>query len=164
MGRLGHPFAASRYGIQPDLITCAKGLASGVPMGALLISGPVARCLKAGDLGSTFGGSPLACAALLATLEVIQGEGLMDRALAAETAIRKGLAGTCVATVRGAGLLLGLEIPGGGAKLKQHLYSKRILVGGSSQPEVLRLMPPLNLGPLAVEALLEAVHSFPLGD
>jgi acetylornithine/N-succinyldiaminopimelate aminotransferase len=164
MGRLGHPFAASRYGIQPDLITCAKGLASGVPMGALLISEPVARCLKAGDLGSTFGGSPLACAALLATLEVIQVEGLLDRALAAETAIRKGLAGSCVTNVRGAGLLLGLEIPGGAAKLKQHLYSKRILVGGSSQPEVLRLMPPLNLGSLAVEALLEAVHSFPMGD
>ena len=164
MGRLGHPYAASRYNIQPDLITCAKGLASGVPMGALLISEPIARCLKSGDLGSTFGGSPLACAALLATLEVIQGEGLMDRALAAEAELRKGLSGTCVTSVRGEGLLLGLQIPGGAAKLKQHLYSKRILVGGSSHPEVLRLMPPLNLSPLAVAALLEAVTTFPSGD
>ena len=163
-GRLGHPYAASRYNIQPDLITCAKGLASGVPMGALLISEPIARCLKSGDLGSTFGGSPLACAALLATLEVIQGEGLMDRALAAEAELRKGLSGTCVTSVRGEGLLLGLQIPGGAAKLKQHLYSKRILVGGSSHPEVLRLMPPLNLSPLAVAALLEAVTTFPSGD
>ena len=164
MGRLGHPFAASRYSIHPDLITCAKGLASGVPMGALLLSDAVARCLKPGDLGSTFGGSPLACAALLATLEVIQGEGLMDRALAAEGELHKGLAGSCVTTLRGEGLLLGLQIPGGGAKLKQHLYAKRILVGGSSHSEVLRLMPPLNLSPLAVEALLEAVTTFPLGD
>ncbi len=164
MGRLGHPYAASRYNIQPDLITSAKGLASGVPMGALLISEPIARCLKPGDLGSTFGGSPLACAALLATLEVIQGEGLMDRALAAEAELRKGLSGTCVSSVRGEGLLLGLQIPGGAAKLKQHLYSKRILVGGSSHPEVLRLMPPLNLSPLAVAALLEAVTTFPSGD
>lgn len=164
MGRLGAPYAASRYGLQPDLITSAKGLASGVPMGALLISEPVARCLKSGDLGSTFGGSPLACAALLATLEVIQGEGLMARALAAEADIRKGLAGTRVSCVRGEGLLLGLQVPGGAAKLKQHLYSKRILVGGSGNPEVLRLMPPLDLSPLAVEALLEAVHTFPLGD
>ena len=164
LGRLGHPYAASRYGVQPDLITSAKGLASGVPMGALLISEPIARSLKSGDLGSTFGGSPLACAALLATLEVIQGEGLMERALAAEAAIRKGLAGTCVSCVRGEGLLLGLQVPGGGTTLKQHLYSKRILVGGSGNPEVLRLMPPLNLSSLAVEALLEAVHTFPIGD
>jgi len=164
MGRLGHPYAASRYGIKPDLITSAKGLASGVPMGALLISEPVARCLKSGDLGSTFGGSPLACAALLATLEVIQSESLMDRALAAEAELRKGLAGTCVSKVRGEGLLLGLEVPGGASKLKQYLYSKRILVGGSSNPEVLRLMPPLNLSPLAVESLLEAVYTFPTGD
>ena len=164
MGRLGHPYAASRYGVLPDLITSAKGLASGVPMGALLISEPVARCLKSGDLGSTFGGSPLACAALLATLDVIQSEGLMGRALAAEAELRKGLAGTCVSIVRGEGLLLGLQVPGGGAKLKQHLYSKRILVGGSSNPEVLRLMPPLNLSTLAVEALLEAVFTFPNGD
>ena len=133
-------------------------------MGALLIAEPMARCLKSGDLGSTFGGSPLACAALLATLEVIQDEGLMDRALAAEAEIRKGLAGTCVSAVRGEGLLLGLQVPGGAAKLKQHLYSKRILVGGSSNPEVLRLMPPLNLSSLAVEALLEAVATFPIGD
>jgi acetylornithine/succinyldiaminopimelate/putrescine aminotransferase len=164
MGRLGHPYAASRYGIQPDLITSAKGLASGVPMGALLISEPVARCLKSGDLGSTFGGSPLACAALLATLEVIQDEGLMARALAAEGEIRKGLAGTCVSVVQGQGLLLGLRVPGGGAKLKQHLYANRILVGGSSDPEVLRLMPPLNLSSLAVQALCEAVATFPPGD
>ena len=164
MGRLGHPFAASRYGIQPDLITSAKGLASGVPMGALLISEPVARCLKSGDLGSTFGGSPLACAALLATLEVIQGEELMERAVAAEEEIRKGLAGTCVSTIRGEGLLLGLQVPGGGAKLKQHLYARRILVGGSGHPEVLRLMPPLNLSPLAVQALCEAVATFTPGD
>ena len=164
MGRLGQPYAASRYGVQPDLITCAKGLASGVPMGALLISEPVARCLKPGDLGSTFGGSPLACAALLATLDVIEGEGLMDRALAVEAQLRKGLAGTCVNTVRGEGLLLGLQVQGGGARLKQQLYSKRILVGGSSNPDVLRLMPPLNLSSLAVEALLEAVSTCPIGD
>lgn len=164
MGRLGHPYAASRYGIQPDLITSAKGLASGVPMGALLISEPIARSLKSGDLGSTFGGSPLACAALLATLEVIREEGLMDRVLATEAEIRKGLAGSCVAVVRGEGLLLGLQIPGGGAKLKQHLYAMRILVGGSGNPEVLRLMPPLNLSAPAVEALLEAVSTFTIGD
>ncbi len=80
VGRLGHPFAAARSGIRPDLLTSAKGLASGVPMGALLMTEAIASRLTTGDLGSTFGGSPLACAALLATLEVIAEERLMERA------------------------------------------------------------------------------------
>ena len=160
IGRLGHPFAASRYGVQPDFITSAKGIASGVPMGALLISGDIAPQLKTGDLGSTFGGSPLACAALLATQEIIREEGLMENALKQEVAIRKGLAGTCVSEVRGEGMLLGLKVPGGAGDLKKHLQQGRILVGGSSDPEVLRLMPPLNLSSQAVEALVAAVRVF----
>jgi acetylornithine/N-succinyldiaminopimelate aminotransferase len=71
MGRLGHPYAAGKYRVQPDLLTTAKGLASGVPMGALLMTAEIADSVKPGDLGGTFGGSPLACAALLATLGVI---------------------------------------------------------------------------------------------
>ena len=85
IGRLGAPFAAAKYELQPDLITSAKGIASGVPMGAVLMTEAIAAQLKPGDLGSTFGGSPLACAALLATLEVIEDEALMERALAAES-------------------------------------------------------------------------------
>jgi acetylornithine/N-succinyldiaminopimelate aminotransferase len=160
VGRLGHPYAASRYGVRPDFITTAKGIASGVPMGALLISAEIAPRLKSGDLGSTFGGSPLACAALLATLQVIQEEDLMNNALQQETAIRKGLAGTCVSEVRGEGMLLGLKVPGGGASLKKHLQQQRILVGGSGDPEVLRLMPPLNLSSEAVVALVREVQAF----
>ncbi len=76
------PFAASLYGVAPDLMTLAKGMASGVPMGALLMSAAVAACLDPGDLGSTFGGGPLACAALLATLSMSSDERLMDRARA----------------------------------------------------------------------------------
>ena len=164
VGRLGHPYVAGMHGVQPDLVTSAKGLASGVPMAALLMSGPVAAALKSGDLGSTFGGGPLACAALLATLRVILEEGLMPRTLALEDMIRQGLKGTCVAEVAGRGLLLGLRVPGGAARLKAHLQQQRILVGGSGNPEVLRLMPPLNLSLVAVSALLDAVHSFRQGN
>lgn len=159
-GRLGTPFAASLLGLQPDLITCAKGIASGVPMGALLMSEGIASQLKAGDLGSTFGGSPLACAALVATLEVIQGEGLMERATALEAKLRSGLSGSAVTEVHGAGLLLGLRVPGRAAALKAHLFAEHILVGGSGDPDVLRLMPPLILSDLAVETFLASVHSF----
>ena len=164
VGRLGHPYVAGLHGVQPDLVTSAKGLASGVPMAALLLSAPVAAALKPGDLGSTFGGGPLACAALLATLQVILEEGLMPKALALEDMIRQGLKGTCVSEVLGRGLLLGLKVPGGAAGLKAHLLRQRILVGGSGDPEVLRLMPPLNLSLVAVEALFDAVRGYQGGN
>jgi acetylornithine/succinyldiaminopimelate/putrescine aminotransferase len=160
MGRLGQPYAAGKYRVRADLLTTAKGLASGVPMGALLMTEEIADSVKPGDLGSTFGGSPLACAALLATLDVIRDERLMARALIAEAQIRQSLAGSCVADVSGAGLLLGLRVPSDASALKQHLQQKRILVGSSADPEVLRLMPPLNLTDEAIAALAHAVHDF----
>jgi acetylornithine/succinyldiaminopimelate/putrescine aminotransferase len=163
MGRLGHPFAAGLHGVQPDLVTSAKGLASGVPMGALLMSAPMAQALKSGDLGSTFGGGPLASAALLATLEVIQEEGLLARVLALQEEIRRGLEGTCVTRVQGTGLLLGLRVPGRAKALKEHLQQNHILVGGSGDPDVLRLMPPLTLTLAAVSALVAAVTTFSAG-
>jgi acetylornithine/succinyldiaminopimelate/putrescine aminotransferase len=160
MGRLGQPYAAGKYRVRPDLLTTAKGLASGVPMGALLMTAEIADSLKPGDLGSTFGGSPLACAALLATLDVIQEERLMARAVSAEAKIRRSLTGSCVAEVLGSGLLLGLRVPSRASELKQHLEQKGILVGSSADPEVLRLMPPLNLTDEAIAALANAVREF----
>jgi acetylornithine/succinyldiaminopimelate/putrescine aminotransferase len=160
MGRLGQPYAAGKYRVRPDLLTTAKGLASGVPMGALLMTAEIADSLKPGDLGSTFGGSPLACAALLATLDVIQEEKLMARAVNAEAEIRQSLTGSCVIEVLGNGLLLGLRVPSRASALKQHLEQKGILVGNSADPEVLRLMPPLNLTDEAIAALAQAVREF----
>ena len=160
MGRVGQPYAAAKYRVRPDLLTTAKGLASGVPMGALLMTAEIADSLKPGDLGGTFGGSPLACAALLATLDVIQEERLMARAVNAEAEIRRLLGGSCVAKVLGSGLLLGLRVPSGASALKQHLEQRGILVGSSGDPKVLRLMPPLNLTDEAITALARAVHEF----
>lgn len=157
MGRLGAPFAAQNFGVKPDLITSAKALASGVPMGALLMTEAIASSLKPRDLGSTFGGGPLACAALVATLKVLTGETLMARALEAEAKLRAALDG--VLTVRGRGLLLGLETSHA-AELKAHLFADRILVGGSNDPSVLRLMPPLTVTDASLNALLESIHAF----
>jgi acetylornithine/succinyldiaminopimelate/putrescine aminotransferase len=159
MGRMGTPFAAQFYGVRPDLITSAKGLASGVPMGALLMTAAVAAKLKGGDLGSTFGGGPLACAALLATVEVIASEGLMAKATAAAARLRRELAGSVVTEVLGEGLLLGLRCKYAAA-LKKFLLARNILVGGSGDPTVLRLMPPLNVSGDALFALITAIHSF----
>jgi len=159
MGRLGTPFAAQFYGVRPDLITSAKGLASGVPMGALLMTAAVAARLKGGDLGSTFGGGPLACAALLATVDVIESEGLMAKATAAASRLREELTGSVVTALLGEGLLLGLRSVHAAA-LKKHLLAQNILVGGSGDPTVLRLMPPLNVSDQALRALIAAIHSF----
>lgn len=160
VGRLGTPYAAHYFGVQPDMLTSAKGLASGVPIGALLMSGAVAAALKSSDLGSTFGGGPLACAALLATLEVIQSEQLLARATQVGQLLKTSLPGTAgIDEVRGAGLLLGLFTPHAAA-LKAHLFAHGALVGGSSDPQVLRLMPPLNISDAAVDALLKACRDF----
>ncbi len=160
MGRLGAMFAAGLFGLTPDFITCAKGMASGVPMGAMIVTDDIASRIPPGTLGSTFGGSPLACAALLATLGVIEREDLCANARAAEAALRAGLAGSVVGEVRGCGLLLGLDAGEFAAGLKADLFRQGILVGGSSEPAVLRLMPPLNLSEEAIAALITAVHSF----
>lgn len=160
MGRMGQPFAAQLYDVTPDLLTLAKGIASGVPMGALLLSETVARALKPGDLGSTFGGGPLASAALLATLEVIREERLMENAARQAERVRVALADSFITEVRGEGLLLGLKAGEQAATLKKYLQEQHILVGGSSDPEVLRLMPPLNVSDAAVDRLLAAVLAY----
>lgn len=159
-GRLGVPFAFHLYGVEPDFVTCAKGIASGFPAAAVLLPEPVAARVAMGDLGSTFGGGPAACAAISATLEVIAEEGLCERSLAAEARIREGLAGSIITEIRGAGLLLGLVAGGRAAALKAHLQDEGILVGASSDPAVLRLMPPLNVSDEAIDRLIAAVRGF----
>lgn len=159
IGRLGAPFAANLYGVEPDIITCAKGMASGVPMGGVLMRTNIAAALGPGDLGSTFGGGPLACAALIATLKVIREENLMTHARALAQYIRANMHGV-VREVRGAGLLLGLEAGAQAKALKAHLFDRRILVGGSDDPAVLRLMPPFNVSTRAVKMLLDVVGEF----
>jgi|SRR5579859_4967811 len=160
MGRTGQPFAAQLYGVTPDMLTTAKSVASGVPMGALLMSPAIAAALKPGDLGSTFGGGPLACAALLATLKVLRDEKLMANATAQEQRIRAGLVGSVISEVRGAGLLLGLKAGQHAKALKKHLQERHILVGGSNDAAVLRLMPPLNVSAAAVDSLLAAIRAY----
>ncbi|MGH8398011.1 MAG: aspartate aminotransferase family protein [Gammaproteobacteria bacterium] len=160
IGRLGTPFAADFYGIAPDIITCAKGMASGVPMGGVIMNEAIASQLQLGDLGSTFGGGPLACAALIATLRVIHDERLMERAVALAKRIRASINHHVVNKVHGEGLLLGLNAGVQAKALKAYLLNQRILVGGSDDPGVLRLMPPLSVSDQAVAKLLDAIDAF----
>ncbi len=143
VGRTGTFSISEPFGVTPDLITLAKSLGSGVPVGAVLASDAIAAGVEHGDQGSTFGGGMLAMAAVTATLETIREEGLMDRARAIHQQIRRAV-GPLVKQVRGRGCLIGLELDGAARPVLAQLRQEGVLVGGSGDANVLRLMPPLN--------------------
>ena len=150
VGRTGSWFFAGSEaagGVVPDVVTLAKALGSGVPVGACLTTEDVAAGIKENDLGTTFGGGMLAMAAVVATIEAIEEDGMLANALAVESYLRENLAGVPgVAGVRGRGLLLGVEFAEAVAgKVQKALLERRIITGTSSDPKVLRLLPPLCL-------------------
>src|SRR6185503_580427 len=157
VGRLGAFTAAETFGVTPDIITMAKGLASGFPIGAMVGTSAVTRGLQPGDLGSTFGGGPLASAAALATLEVIDDESLLENVRVVSTYLKAG-AGKLRLPVQGQGLLLGLRMPGPAADMQRALFRHRVLTGTASDPAILRLLPPLNFSIGEADLLLDALH------
>jgi acetylornithine/succinyldiaminopimelate/putrescine aminotransferase len=154
VGRCGGFTAAEAYGVVPDVLTLAKGLGSGLPIAATITTPAVAARLRIGDLGSTFGGGPVPCAAALATIEVIEREGLIANALAVGERLRAGALGLGVRAVQGRGLLLGLRLGRPAAAVQQGLFRRRILTGTSADPEVLRLLPPLSFSAREADLLL----------
>lgn len=160
VGRTGAFLYSQKLGVKPHLTSLAKGIASGYPVGALLVAAEVASQVKKGDLGSTFGGSPLACAAMLATLEVIESERLSENASKTGEQLRRRLEQhPAVQEVRGAGLLLGVAFEGRPAKeVQSHLFGRQVLAGTSNDPAILRLMSALTLGQAEVDLFLEALE------
>jgi acetylornithine/N-succinyldiaminopimelate aminotransferase len=145
-GRTGAFTAAQSYGVTPDILTLAKGIASGLPMGAVLVSDRIAAAVKSGEMGTTFGGGPVPCAAAAATLELMAGEDLPGRAARLEHVLRDALAPIPgVARVSGRGLLLGVVLDRPAKPVQQALFGRGILVGSAEDPAVLRLLPPLVL-------------------
>lgn len=144
-GRSGHFFSHQYSGIKPDLITVAKGMGNGFPIGGVLINPEIQA--RHGLLGTTFGGNHMACAAGIAVLEVIEKEGLVQKAAQSGEYLLKVLPNiTGIVEVRGRGLMIGIELdqPSGpvrSALLKEH----HIFTGSSSQPNTLRLLPALNV-------------------
>jgi len=157
VGRCGAFTAAEAYGIIPDAITLAKGLASGLPIGALVVGSKLAAGVKIGDLGSTFGGGPVVCAAALATLEVIDRENLIANAITVGERLKRGALALGVSKVTGRGLLLGLHLGRPAAEVQKALFARRILTGTSADPQVLRLMPPLTFSTAEADRLLEGL-------
>jgi acetylornithine/N-succinyldiaminopimelate aminotransferase len=161
MGRTGCFLASQLYGIEPDIVTLAKGLAGGVPIGAVVANGDTASGFAPGDHGSTFGGNPLACAAALAVLEEYEQAGLVTRAAALGEQLKTSLQGLMAAQpkireVRGRGLMIGIELPAGQAvPAKMALMKKGYLVG-SVGDSVVRLLPPLILPQEEIGPFVEA--------
>jgi acetylornithine/N-succinyldiaminopimelate aminotransferase len=158
-GRCGAFTAAEAFEVVPDVVTLAKGLASGIPIGAMVATPSVTAGLRVGDLGSTFGGGPVPCAAAAATIEVIRSERLVENAVMVGDHIRRSaqrLPG--VREVTGRGLLLGLWLDRPAAPVQQALFAERILTGTASDPSVLRLMPPLSFSRSEATLLLDALR------
>lgn len=156
-GRTGKFFAHQYADIRPDLITMAKGMGNGFPIGGVLIH-PRFQAVH-GQLGTTFGGSHLACSAGLAVLEVIKEEALMERAAVTGAYLKAQLAGIePIKEIRGYGLMLGLKMDFDVKALRKHLlFKEKIFVGSSSDPQVLRLLPPLCLTKAEVDHFVNAL-------
>ncbi len=144
IGRTGEFLAQFHHGVKPDMTTLAKGIASGVPMGAVLFRDSVAALLAPGDHGCTFGGNPLACTAALATLDVIENEHLIENARQVGAHFQRAMAEVAgVKEVRGSGLLLGVELEAPIAKrVKADAESAGLLLNAIGD-HVLRFAPPL---------------------
>jgi acetylornithine aminotransferase len=161
IGRTGHWFEYQAHeGVLPDVVTLAKGLGGGLPLGATVAFGRAAELLQPGQHGTTFGGNPIACAAGLAVLDTIVNEGLLENVKQQSEKLRDGiesLGHPLIAHVRGAGLLLGIVLTEPLAPQVQQAAQDAGLLVNAPAPEVVRLMPPLNLGEAEADALLQAL-------
>lgn len=157
IGRSGAAFAADLYGLEPDMLTTAKALGAGFPVGALLLTEEVASCLGHGDLGTTFGGGPLASALISTVLDVIRRDQLLENVQTMSQRLQAECLTGPVGKISGKGLLLGLHCEGGAKAARDALLERNILVGTSGDPDVIRLLPPLVLKDEHVDELVAAL-------
>ena len=161
VGRTGEWFFAGSdagAGVVPDIVTLAKALGSGIPVGACLVNEHIASSIKENDLGTTFGGGMVAMAAVTATLEAIENDAMIENVRTVEAYLREGLSQIPeVVPVRGRGFLLGLEFREKATPIHQALLERRIITGTSSDPNVLRLLPPLCLQQSEVDLFIAAL-------
>jgi acetylornithine/N-succinyldiaminopimelate aminotransferase len=158
-GRSGDFFAFQKYNIKPHIISIAKGMGNGFPVGGILVN-PVIKA-KYGMLGTTFGGNHLACSASLAVLQVLKKEKLYDHAKAmGEYFIERAKELPFVKTIKGRGLMLGLEFEKEvGALRKELIFKHRIFTGGSSNKNLIRILPPLNVKQKHLDQLFTALNA-----
>ena len=161
VGRTGQPFAANLYGVVPDLLTTAKALGNGFPCAALLMSAQISAQLPVESLGTTFGGGPMACAAIEAVLDAIESQQLLGRVRHLGALIRASCIVGPVCAYQGAGLLIGLRTTRPAKEIQAELLECGVLAGTASDPQVLRLLPPFILEDEHVELLRDALRELP---
>lgn len=156
-GRTGDFFAFQHHGIQPDIVSIAKGMGNGFPIGGILVQPNIK--VKQGMLGTTFGGNPLACAAGLAVLNVLESEKLLSNVVMQSEVLKSKLGELDgVKSIKGRGLMLGLETELPASELRNSLLSKfKILTGGSANPNQLRILPALSLNAKEVDEFVNAI-------
>ena len=163
VGRTGDWFFAGNEagdGVVPDIVTLAKALGSGIPVGACLVTEKIAAHIKENDLGTTFGGGMIAMAAATATLEAIESDGMLENVREVEMYLRERLKEVeQVVGVHGRGFLLGLEFVDEAKAVHAALLEQKIITGTSSDPKVLRLLPPLCLGKSEVDLFVDSLVS-----
>ncbi len=162
VGRCGQPFAADHYGVSPDLLTAAKSLGAGFPCSATLMTDALAADARVGDLGTTFGGGPLACALIETVIGVIENEDLLANVRLQSAAIRDACPIGPVTDTQGLGFLLGLVCDRPAGEVQRELLARDILTGTSGDPNVIRLLPPLVLDSNHVARFLDVLDQ--LGD
>ncbi|MBM6832501.1 acetylornithine transaminase [Megamonas hypermegale] len=159
MGRTGTFFGCQQFGVKPDIVTLAKGLAGGVPIGAFMATDKVASAFHAGDHGSTFGGNPLACAAACVVLDTLINDNLMDNVkevgsyLKSKFEAYKEKYPTLIKEVRGRGLILGMELTRPGREIANECLDYGAIINCTAG-NVLRFVPPLNITKEHVDELI----------
>jgi len=158
LGRTGKYFAFEHYGIKPDVVTLAKSLAAGYPLGAVLGSDRVAKSLGPGDHGTTFGGGPLACRLALEVLSIIEDEGLIAKVADSGAYLTDGLKRLALrhplmSEIRGMGLMIGVQI-GSAAKEVVNRLLGRGIIANAAHETVLRLLPPLIISKEDIDEFL----------
>jgi acetylornithine/N-succinyldiaminopimelate aminotransferase len=158
VGRCGGFSAAEAFGVVPDVLTFAKGLAAGLPIGAMVATPEITSSLAPGDLGSTFGGGPVPCAAALANIAVIQRERLIENAIQVGDYLTRRVLAIGLSRVSGRGLLLGLHLGPPAVEVQRALFEHRILTGTATDPHILRLLPPLSFSEREADLLLAGLE------
>ena len=161
MGRTGAPFGANYHGVTPDILTAAKALGNGFPVSALLLSQRVAGRLQYDDMGTTFGGGPMACAVAEAVIDTIESESLLANVRQVSTYIRSNCIVGPVTGIQGAGLLLGLKTSRPAREVQAALMELNILTGTSGDPSILRLLPAYIINEGHVDRLCDALAKIP---
>lgn len=162
MGRCGQAFATDLYHIKPDIMTVAKSIAGGFPCGALIVTDAIAADIGFGDLASTFGGGPLACALVKTVIGVIERDQLMRNVRVLSGYLEARCPVGPVESIQGKGFLLGLRCRRPAAEIRDELLDHDILVGTSADPHVIRLLPPLITEEQHITRLIESLIELPI--